>query len=85
MGQGGQSFVRGINDSGELIIRWFENNKTINCKLNYQLPVRPETLGSIDTLLLKNICQSLGHLFKTLLLYLIKILLSSINFFLGYF
>ncbi|HIH3330696.1 TPA: fimbria/pilus outer membrane usher protein, partial [Escherichia coli] len=27
-------------------------------KLNYQLPVRPETLGSIDTLLLKNlICQ----------------------------
>lgn len=53
MGQGGQSFVRGINDSGELIIRWFENNKTINCKLNYQLPVRPETLGSIDTLLLK--------------------------------
>nr|DAZ38162.1 MAG TPA: hypothetical protein [Caudoviricetes sp.] len=35
--------------------------------------------------MLKNICQSLGYLFKTLLLYLTKILLSSINFFLGYF
>ncbi|MXD08615.1 FimD/PapC C-terminal domain-containing protein, partial [Escherichia coli] len=38
MGQGGQAFVRGINDSGELIIRWFEDSRTINCKLHYQLP-----------------------------------------------
>ncbi len=58
MGQGGQAFVRGINDSGELIIRWFEDNKTMNCKLHYQLPVQPETLGNTNTLLLNNLtCQ----------------------------
>ncbi len=30
MGQGGQAFVRGINDSGELTVRWYENNQTID-------------------------------------------------------
>ncbi|CAM8156743.1 TPA: outer membrane usher protein [Escherichia coli] len=62
MGQGGQAFVRGINDSGELIIRWFENSRTINCKLHYQLPAQPETLGSTNTLLLNNLtCKLVNH------------------------
>ncbi|ENC7287757.1 fimbria/pilus outer membrane usher protein, partial [Escherichia coli] len=62
MGQGGQAFVRGINDSGELIIRWFEDSRTINCKLHYQLPAQPETLGSTNTLLLNNLtCKLVNH------------------------
>ncbi len=33
MGQGGQAFVRGINDSGELIMRWLKTIKqlTVSC------------------------------------------------------
>ncbi|HIA5784801.1 TPA: fimbria/pilus outer membrane usher protein, partial [Escherichia coli] len=51
-----------INDSGELIIRWFENSRTINCKLHYQLPAQPETLGSTNTLLLNNLtCKLVNH------------------------
>ncbi len=62
MGQGGQAFVRGINDSGELIVRWYENNQTIDCKLHYQFPAQPQTLGSTNTLLLNNLtCQVANH------------------------
>lgn len=62
MGQGGQAFVRGINDSGELIVRWYENNQTIDCKLHYQFPAQPQTLGSSNTLLLNNLtCQVANH------------------------
>ena len=62
MGQGGQAFVRGINDSGELTVRWFENNQTVDCKLHYQFPAQPETLGSTNTLLLNNLtCQVAKH------------------------
>ncbi len=50
MGQGGQAFVRGINDSGELTVRWYENNQTIDCKLHYQFPATSETLGSTNAL-----------------------------------
>ncbi len=32
MGQGGQAFVRGINDRGELTVRWFENNQPTSCR-----------------------------------------------------
>lgn len=62
MGQGGQAFVRGINDSGELTVRWYENNQTIDCKLHYQFPAQPQTLGSSNTLLLNNLtCQVANH------------------------
>lgn len=62
MGQGGQAFVRGINDSGELIVRWFENNHTIDCKLPYRVPAQPQMLGSTRTLLLNNLtCQLANH------------------------
>ncbi|EAC1498213.1 outer membrane usher protein [Escherichia coli] len=62
MGQGGQAFVRGINDSGELTVRWYENNQTIDCKLHYQFPAQPQTLGSTNTLLLNNLtCQVANH------------------------
>lgn len=62
MGQGGQAFVRGINDSGELTVRWFENNQTVDCKLHYQFPAQPQTLGSTNTLLLNNLtCQVAKH------------------------
>ncbi|MCZ6952294.1 hypothetical protein EB564_0010725 [Escherichia coli] len=62
MGRGGQAFVRGINDSGELIVRWYENNQTIDCKLHYQFPAQPQTQGSTNTLLLNNLtCQVANH------------------------
>lgn len=62
MGQGGQAFVRGINDSGELTIRWFENNQPVSCKVHYQFPEKPQTLGSTSTLLLNNLtCQVANH------------------------
>ncbi|MCZ8552072.1 outer membrane usher protein [Escherichia albertii] len=62
MGQGGQAFVRGINDNGELTVSWFENNQTTHCKLHYQLPVQPQTLGNTNTLLLNDlICQVANH------------------------
>ncbi|EHF0521898.1 outer membrane usher protein [Salmonella enterica] len=37
MGQGGQAFVRGINDRGELTVRWFENNQPTRCSATYPL------------------------------------------------
>ncbi len=62
MGQGGQAFVRGINDNGELTVSWLENNQTTHCKLHYQLPVQPQTLGNTNTLLLNDlICQVANH------------------------
>ncbi|WP_249264782.1 outer membrane usher protein [Salmonella enterica] len=55
MGQGGQAFVRGINDRGELTVRWFENNQPTRCSATYQLPTDQQTVGSGQTLLLNNI------------------------------
>ena len=45
VGQGGQVFVRGIDDSGELRIEWTENAKTQSCRVHYQIPDAPKTLG----------------------------------------
>lgn len=62
MGQGGQAFVRGINDRGELTVRWFENNQPTRCSATYQLPTDPQTVGSGQTLLLNNItCRVINH------------------------
>ncbi|ECI3494912.1 outer membrane usher protein [Salmonella enterica subsp. salamae] len=62
MGQGGQAFVRGINDSGELTVRWFENNQPTRCSATYQLPTDQQTVGSGQTLLLNNItCRVINH------------------------
>lgn len=62
MGQGGQAFVRGINDRGELTVRWFENNQPTHCSATYQLPTDQQTVGSGQTLLLNNItCRVINH------------------------
>ncbi len=62
MGQGGQAFVRGINDSGELTVRWFEKNQPASCQATYQLPATQQTVGSSQTLLLDNItCHVINH------------------------
>lgn len=62
MGQGGQAFVRGINDRGELTVRWFENNQPTRCSATYQLPTDQQTVGSGQTLLLNNItCRVINH------------------------
>ncbi|ECW0136782.1 outer membrane usher protein [Salmonella enterica subsp. salamae] len=62
MGQGGQAFVRGINDRGELTVRWFENNQSTRCSATYQLPTDQQTVGSGQTLLLNNItCRVINH------------------------
>lgn len=36
VGQGSQAFVRGINESGELEVRWNQQNKMQSCRLHYQ-------------------------------------------------
>lgn len=62
MGQGGQAFVRGINERGELTVRWFENNQSVRCAATYQLPSDQQTVGSGQTLLLNNItCRVINH------------------------
>ncbi len=62
MGQGGQAFVRGINERGELKVRWFENNQPAHCSATYQLPTNQQTVGSGQTLLLNNItCRVINH------------------------
>lgn len=62
MGQGCQAFVRGINDRGELTVRWFENNQPTRCSATYQLPTDQQTVGSGQTLLLNNItCRVINH------------------------
>lgn len=62
MGQGGQAFVRGINERGELTVRWFENNQPTRCSATYQLPTDQQTIGSGQTLLLNNItCRVINH------------------------
>ncbi|EEE2001257.1 outer membrane usher protein [Salmonella enterica subsp. enterica serovar Kotte] len=62
MGQGGQAFVRGINDSGQLTIQWYDNNQPVHCVVNYQFPSQPQTVGTSSTLLLNNlICQMANH------------------------
>lgn len=62
MGQGGQAFVRGINDSGELSVRWFENNQPARCSATYQLPADQQTVGTSQTVMLSNItCRVINH------------------------
>lgn len=62
MGQGGQAFVRGINERGELTVRWYENNQPARCSATYQLPTDQQTIGSGQTLLLNNItCRVINH------------------------
>lgn len=62
MGQGGQAFVRGISDGGELTVRWFENNQPATCTATFQLPATQQKVGASQTLLLDNItCRVINH------------------------
>lgn len=45
MGQGGQAFVRGISDNGELTVRWFEKWQPATCTATFQLPATRITNG----------------------------------------
>ncbi|MEB4677620.1 outer membrane usher protein [Enterobacteriaceae bacterium G50] len=61
MGQGGQAFVRGINENGELSVRWSDNNRPVSCNVVYRIPEKVQTVGSTGTLLLNGlICRSGG-------------------------
>lgn len=62
MGQGGQALVRGIEDSGELSVRWFENNQSTRCTATYKLPDTQQTAGAGQPQLLDNImCHVISH------------------------
>ncbi|WP_347290014.1 outer membrane usher protein [Kluyvera georgiana] len=38
VGQGGQAFVRGVEDEGDIVVRWSVKNQPQSCKAHYQLP-----------------------------------------------
>ncbi|WDB46931.1 outer membrane usher protein [Escherichia albertii] len=58
MGQGGQAYVRGVQEQGVFTIRWYENNQPVECLASYKFPDAPETLPPGSTLFLNNlICQ----------------------------
>lgn len=62
MGQGGQAFVRGISDAGELSVRWFEENQPATCLATFALPATQQTVGSSQTLLLDHITCRVNNL-----------------------
>ena len=41
IGQGGQAFVRGVEDEGDIIVRWAVKNQPQSCRAHYQLPQTP--------------------------------------------
>lgn len=45
VGQGSQAFVRGIAQSGELVVSWFEKNVRKQCLIHYQVPPSPHMAG----------------------------------------
>ncbi|EMG4783032.1 TPA: outer membrane usher protein [Escherichia coli] len=62
MGQGGQAYVRGIQEQGVLSIRWFENNQPVECLARYAFPDTPETSSPGSTLFLNNLtCHMAKH------------------------
>ncbi|WP_423061542.1 outer membrane usher protein [Citrobacter portucalensis] len=61
MGQGGQAYVRGIKDSGELVVRWLENSQSKSCSASYKLPPTPQTVANSHTLLLDNVTCRVIH------------------------
>lgn len=50
VGQGGQAWIRGIEESGTLELRWKEESSALQCRVRYQLPENPKMLDK--TLLL---------------------------------
>ena len=44
VGQGSQAFVRGIVESGDLEVRWIQQNQTQRCRLHYQVDSGNEKL-----------------------------------------
>jgi P pilus assembly protein, porin PapC len=42
VGQGGQVFVRGVDDEGNMIVRWTAKGQTQSCRAHYQLPPSAE-------------------------------------------
>lgn len=61
MGQDGQAYVRGIKDSGELSVRWFENNQPQSCLARYQFPPQPVILAGSKTHVLDNVVCRITH------------------------
>lgn len=55
MGQDGQAFVRGINNSGELTVSWYEDNQPLTCRAAYSFSSEPATLPGSQTRVLNNI------------------------------
>ncbi|EOY8346600.1 outer membrane usher protein [Escherichia albertii] len=53
VGQGSQAFVRGIADSGELTVSWYEQNHRQQCRIHYQIPSSPTMAGK--TIVLNNV------------------------------
>ncbi|KVC69144.1 fimbrial protein [Burkholderia ubonensis] len=43
VGQGGKLFARGLEDKGELTVKWEANRSKSACELSYSLPVRKRT------------------------------------------
>lgn len=62
IGQGGQAFVRGIQEQGVLNVRWYENNQPKSCNITYKFPTSPETLGQNSTLILNNLTCQMANL-----------------------
>lgn len=45
VGQGSQAFIRGIEQQGELVVTWQENNRQRQCRIHYQVPSSPTMAG----------------------------------------
>lgn len=45
VGQGSQAFVRGIDNSGDLVVTWYEKSVRQQCRIHYQVPPSPGMVG----------------------------------------
>ncbi|HAJ6482617.1 TPA: outer membrane usher protein, partial [Escherichia coli] len=56
VGQGGQAFVRGIEQQGNIRINWLDDGKPVTCLAHYQQSAAPEKIA--QTIILNGIsCQ----------------------------
>jgi len=56
VGQGGQLFVRGAEDGGQLTVKWGDS-ETQQCKVSYQLPARSATNAAMGIATTQAMCR----------------------------
>jgi outer membrane usher protein len=55
-GQGGQLFVRGAEEGGDLTVRWGESESQ-QCRVRYQLPARAKGKSAASVVTVDATCQ----------------------------